>query len=206
MNPTVDVVKSKTCPRCNHIYPHSSDFFYRNRRKPSGLDGYCKTCSLSRKAERKKNGICRDCSAPIEHGYANCERCRQAGSGRSGKRMLLLAQTGECLSCKGATGRLHSRCEQCAERIRQYHTAKRRRLLEEILTYYGKLCACCGESELMFLTIDHINNDGASQRRMNGHRDYSRIRKTWPSDLQILCYNCNMGKARNGGRCPHVYV
>lgn len=25
---------------------------------------------------------------------------------------------------------------------------------------YGAICACCGETEILFLTFDHINNDG----------------------------------------------
>jgi len=78
--------------------------------------------------------------------------------------------------------------------------------------YGGYRCACCGETEPMFLSIDHINNDGY-ERRKNGEGHgasfYGRLfmifKRTgvWPSDVQVLCMNCQHGKARNGGICPH---
>src|SRR5215831_5285773 len=37
-----------------------------------------------------------------------------------------------------------------------------------ILAYGGYRCACCGVDEPMFLTIDHLNNDGTSHRRQIG--------------------------------------
>ena len=77
--------------------------------------------------------------------------------------------------------------------------------------YGGHRCACCGETEQMFLTIDHMNNDGAEHRRQvvglkrgGGKKIYSwLIANNFPSGFQILCMNCNWGKARNGGVCPH---
>ena len=76
---------------------------------------------------------------------------------------------------------------------------------ETVFAHYGGKCSClgCEESNPMFLTIDHINNDGAERRR-NGERSYADIIKAgYPEDLQILCANCNLGKLRNGGVCPH---
>ena len=32
---------------------------------------------------------------------------------------------------------------------------------ENILDHYGRVCACCGELEVQFLELDHVNNDGA---------------------------------------------
>lgn len=26
----------------------------------------------------------------------------------------------------------------------------------------------------------------------------------FPAEYQILCFNCNIGRSRNGGRCPHA--
>ena len=31
----------------------------------------------------------------------------------------------------------------------------------------------------------------------------TRCGKTEPDTIQILCFNCNCGRARNGGICPH---
>ncbi len=72
---------------------------------------------------------------------------------------------------------------------------------------YGGCCACCGESNPIFLTLDHINNDGATKRKTlkAGSPTYRRLKKDgYPkTDFQLLCWNCNCGKQRNGGHCPH---
>lgn len=77
---------------------------------------------------------------------------------------------------------------------------------EAILAYGGYRCACCGEEEPLFLTLDHVNNDGSKQRRRfgSGSRFYLRLRRNgYPPGCQVLCYNCNCGRHRNGGVCPH---
>ncbi len=79
----------------------------------------------------------------------------------------------------------------------------------EVMTHYGLQCACCGEDEYTFLTLDHINNDGAEHRKsLSDHfarRIYLWARKNnYPSSLQTLCMNCNWGKRMNSGVCPHA--
>jgi hypothetical protein len=74
------------------------------------------------------------------------------------------------------------------------------------MSRYGGSCVCCGESKLAFLTLDHIHNDGGKRRKSGealGTRFYKRLLKV-PVDptLQVLCWNCNMGK-RLSGVCPH---
>lgn len=79
----------------------------------------------------------------------------------------------------------------------------------EVLSHYsgGKpKCKCCGERTDQFLTLDHINNDGNIQRRELGQRKpmYRRLRRLgFPAGYQVLCWNCNCGRAKNGGICPH---
>lgn len=70
---------------------------------------------------------------------------------------------------------------------------------------YGGKCACCGETEPMFLTFDHINNDGHIERkslRESGANLVRRIELTDREDIQVLCYNCNCAKGHYGV-CPH---
>jgi hypothetical protein len=79
---------------------------------------------------------------------------------------------------------------------------------ETLMAYGGYKCACCGETEPMFLTIDHKNNDGAKHRKkigsLGGARFYKWLRDhNYPSGFQVLCMNCNQGRHRNGGVCPH---
>ena len=77
----------------------------------------------------------------------------------------------------------------------------------EMLKAYGGKCCCCGETEQAFLELDHIYNDGAAERRKhkNGFQEWLVLQKKgWPKDRhQLLCANCNKGKLRNHGVCPH---
>jgi hypothetical protein len=77
--------------------------------------------------------------------------------------------------------------------------------------YGGYVCVCCGITEPLFLTLDHIHNDGAKFRanpkfRGRGSRYLYKwiIKNNFPDDMfQVLCYNCNCGRARNNNICPH---
>lgn len=71
--------------------------------------------------------------------------------------------------------------------------------------YGGYRCGCCGETMEAFLSLDHTNNDGADHRRtMDRRKIYKWLAQNgYPSGFQVLCMNCNFGKARNGGICPH---
>lgn len=84
----------------------------------------------------------------------------------------------------------------------------RAKLRKEVHGAYGDKCQCCGEQNTKFLTLDHINNDGASHRKTltsNGGAALLRwaIKNNYPHSLQLLCYNCNCGRFRNDGVCPH---
>ena len=85
--------------------------------------------------------------------------------------------------------------------------ARRLALRAEMLAAYGNCCSCCGESEEAFLTLDHVDRDGADHRRRLGTNFavwQELKRKGWPKrGYTLLCYNCNCGRERNGGVCPH---
>ena len=55
-----------------------------------------------------------------------------------------------------------------------------------------------------FLSIDHINNDGAAHRRKLGSNYiYSWLIQTnFPEGFQVLCHNCNLAKGFYK-QCPH---
>lgn len=82
-----------------------------------------------------------------------------------------------------------------------------RRLKDAVFgAYGGYVCACCGETEKMFMSLDHINNDGAVHRKagLRGKQLHAWIiRNNFPPVFQVLCFNCNCGRAVNNGICPH---
>lgn len=80
------------------------------------------------------------------------------------------------------------------------------------LTFYGNnppKCICCNETEIKFLVLDHINNDGKIHRLEIKERNiYQWLKsKKYPVELkerlQVLCHNCNMAK-QFYGKCPHI--
>lgn len=85
-----------------------------------------------------------------------------------------------------------------------------REMREMLFRHYGDKCSCCGEAEKIFLTLEHVNNDGALHRKqvrsMNPVALILDLRKRgWPDKgYTILCFNCNLGKAKNKNVCPHV--
>ena len=106
----------------------------------------------------------------------------------------------------GDCGRGHSKETSAFSKARKDRTALyRRRTRIKALQKYGGKCVCCGELELLFLTIDHINGDGMKDRVHHGGTGWfmELLRAPTRVDLQVLCYNCNMGREVNGGVCPH---
>jgi len=92
------------------------------------------------------------------------------------------------------------------EKVREYARQDQQRLRLEVLGHYGLACACCGETELVFLTLEHIGGTGAEHRRSLGGTTsvYRDVRKQgFPDGYETLCRNCNWGRFANGGVCPH---
>lgn len=82
-----------------------------------------------------------------------------------------------------------------------------RDIRHRVIEHYGSKCVCCGETNWAFLEFDHKNNDGAWRRRAGDLWDQKAftswiLHDTFPSDLQLLCSNCNLAKGL-WGTCPH---
>lgn len=95
------------------------------------------------------------------------------------------------------------------EEHRDAHRATDRRyyskLRQQVLAAYGHACACCGNSQAEFLTLDHINGGGAKERRrFAGGGMYAHVKKLgFPKDVyRLLCMNCNWALGMYG-YCPH---
>lgn len=88
------------------------------------------------------------------------------------------------------------------KRRRPYYDGKK----AQVFTAYGNCCACCGESNPGFLSIDHVEGGGRAHRRAVGGGLgilLDIIKRGFPPDFQLLCFNCNLGRQWNGGVCPH---
>lgn len=78
----------------------------------------------------------------------------------------------------------------------------------DVLSVYSNgtmKCACCGESELKFLCLDHIHGGGSKHRKEvgSGFALYLWLKRSgYPKGYQVLCHNCNMAKGFYG-LCPH---
>lgn len=78
--------------------------------------------------------------------------------------------------------------------------------LQAFAAYGGVYCQCCGETEVCFLTIDHIHGKTAAQKKKEGEGSsfYQWLKRNqYPAGYQTLCFNCNLGRGFNGGICPH---
>ncbi len=90
------------------------------------------------------------------------------------------------------------------EKQRVYSKIDGRKRKKQVIDNYGGICACCGENRMEFLSIDHINNDGANHRKQTGGHMYAwLIKNNFPSGYRVLCYNCNMSLGFYG-YCPHI--
>lgn len=132
-------------------------------------------------------------------------------------------QNSLCISCGEL--RDHPPLKQCEKCLQSRRDSSRRRYQKglirndpvylrawrqhrkiEVLEAYGGVCACCGETDLVFLSIDHVNNDGKYHRQTvrSGAETYAWLhREKYPPGFQVYCFNCNIGKHINGGVCPH---
>ena len=120
---------------------------------------------------------------------------------------------GQCKTCCNAASMRNYYDNHDARKATQRARVNKSR--DAVYAAYGAACNCCGEIIPEFLTIDHVNNDGAEHRRTklrkNGTAGLSNtylyaqiIAENFPDKYQLLCMNCNLGRERNGGVCPHV--
>jgi hypothetical protein len=170
---------------CWGCQAHKKDTeFYRNRTSSTGHEQLCKICKTARyaarRAQRKAEGVCH-CGRELTDGFETCATCR--------KRVTAWARSNPA-DAKASSDNY------------------RRSVRQRTFNHYGWTCACCGEANSGFLTIDHIHGGGNKHRKEigGGNVFYAwLIRQGYPEGYQTLCYNCNCGRAHNGGICPHEH-
>lgn len=67
-------------------------------------------------------------------------------------------------------------------------------------------CHCCGETIEHFLTFDHMGLKimyDQPTRKMSSVRLVRWLLKSYRSGIRVSCFNCNLGREKCGGICPH---
>lgn len=108
-------------------------------------------------------------------------------------------------------------------KVRPSLSRKAQELKTAVFRAYGGSCACCGEAEFEFLTLEHINGDGHLHKKSLKGVSFEEGQSWWGNgatalhlkvylDLKrkgfpregycLLCWNCHMA-TRYGKPCPH---
>lgn len=123
-----------------------------------------------------------------------------------------VSPSGDCVPCRREKEHRYRAKGNPAQRAKVARHQRSRIAKLKVATfeaYGGASCACCGESTFEFLTLDHVNDDGAEHRRQIGSQGGWTFYKYLsdqgfpePERYQVLCWNCNCAKQYHG-TCPH---
>lgn len=162
-----------------------------------------------REQERKlrvEQGLCRACgNFPVVIGLLNCVWCHTKIASQQRRKHAINMESNRCVNCGKANDRKTRLCLSCTAVNLQSNRERRKRYKLFIIDYFGGKCKECGETDIRVLTIDHVNNDGNLDKRVNGKVKLSgsylyiklvnlikqgKILK----DFQLLCFNCHAKK------------
>jgi hypothetical protein len=161
--------------------------------------------------QKKSQGRCANCGRICDRpGKAKCSDCASRVAIKLTKNRQSAIQRGICHVCEDADALPGIQmCHACKTKHNLIVMRHNKKLKREVMDAYGGICACCGETNLGFLTIDHLDDSSEKAKWSNGKRIcgspfYSRLKlNDFPSGYQVLCFNCNCGRAKNHGVCPH---
>jgi hypothetical protein len=182
--------------------------------------GYCtKTTACQRKYRRTKEGLvtsdeyyappCKKCGEPTRSKYGYCKRtpeCLRLRGQAKHEAEYVARPTGwragpDCLGCGKPTRSISGYCNSSAACRRGQRLELKARTFE---AYGGARCACCGETQLCFLVLDHVRGNGNQERKEMGADMYRALSaRGFPNaaDYQVFCANCNYAKG-SGVKCP----
>ena len=209
--------ETKRCGRCRKT-KQLSEFYVVKKKAGDRPHSWCKKCVGEYQGQRYRaqvevgtRGTGRRLGIQITAEGRTCVDCRkfksrdQFNSNKNSPHgMLAYCKVCWSIRQKVRYGALSKEGDQY-KRMLSSNGSRRRAMRLRIFEAYGNACACCGETTLEFLTIDHVNNDGAEHRRTIGRGDYMMrdiIKREFPPDFQLLCWNCNGAKGAYGV-CPH---
>lgn len=226
-----EVQETKKCHSCEVVKPTTEfvEFAFGKRAGRTGID--CASCWSKQKFPPARCTVCTKLRPISEfdknaEGGTICKSCLLANIELYSKKCVVCGDVRPLNTFyrQSRTNYRYPVCDRCdmetrsprkTEDIANVRKRHQEKLKDEAYQAYGgHKCACCGESNRVFLTLDHINNDGAEWRRQNFGGNKSRgcglstyewcKRNGYPSIFQVLCWNCQQGKRFSpDGICPH---
>jgi len=174
------------CIRCKDPKPEKD--FSPDSRNKTGRQSQCLVCTRRIRAEsrdlNRQDGLC------------FCGASRIAGSV-------------QCAKHQHQAKKYYSKYRndpQAVERMKERSLRSHRAVkLAAFDAYGGRLCRCCGETHIEFLSIDHIDgkkhpdDSGAGGSQLY----YWLKKKKYPVGFRVLCMNCNFAYG-HAGYCPHT--
>jgi len=102
-----------------------------------------------------------------------------------------------CFNCNFSAGKNNNIKNECIHKYRRdIENTIRIKTKTKVLNHYTKNnieCSKCGEKEIDFMTMEHINGGGNKHRiKLNGINLYDwLIKNNYPDGFDVLCVNCN---------------
>lgn len=174
---------------CRIHGPLSLDECYVNRAGTT-----CKRCKKTKEASRRGLDSEAHNQRKRELRAANVEKVRaQAKAHREHNRPQILQKNRGYYLANAASFKEAARAYQLQTKV-------------EVLSHYSSgspRCRACGESDLRFLALDHLNGGGkAHKREIGGSGGYVYLwarKNGYPPIFQVLCHNCNTRKDSRTG-------
>ena len=182
-------MRTRVCTRCGETKPLETEFYPIKSRTTGkshrdGQSGYiweCKACASERGKRKYRANRERIAAKAKEWRAKNKDKMRAATARHRQKYPERIKENGKLAA-----------------------SLRRIALKAEMMAAYGGACSCCGETNEVFLTLDHVGGGGAEHRKRVGPAVYGDLKKRgWPKDgFRVLCMNCNWA-SRGGAMCPH---
>lgn len=186
------MMETKNCSRCKKALP-LSNFYIKYKNPIIKYYPECKSCRaiIAKNYTDKNKDHCKEVSSKYYLENRDRIRTRDAKYNLDNKEHVTIL--------KQVWTMAH------IDSVRETKRKHNLKLRESFLDMYGRICACCGEDKVEFLTIEHkLGQRGiVRHKKETGKFAYSRAIKEYRPDLyETLCMNCNFSKGRYG-YCPH---
>jgi len=115
-----------------------------------------------------------------------------------------------CKECHNKMGRKYY--HYSPEISREYHRKQHSEITAKIFSFLGNKCVHCGIDDKRVLQIDHVNNNGADDKRRFGSFSTNYRRHVLDrllngsKEYQLLCANCNIIKVYANAEINHGKV